>query len=227
MSRVITDVIRPPNLYYPDLDAFFTTKDTDERPFGRFKGLFVPIQRHTDIIYILDRDVDDGVVADAVITRVRGVLIGVRVADCVPILLYDRMNGVIGVVHAGWRGTAKGILKRAIQVMCGVFGSSTGEIIIAIGPSIRGCCYEVGRDVIGQVEGATGDGGYYRRGPNDRFYLDLSKANMIQALSTGISSENIWVSDECTSCNPERFFSYRRSCGSNGRQGGYIGMFLE
>jgi len=224
MIRETRGVIRPTNLCLPEIEAFFTTKDTDERVFERFKKRFMPVQRHTDLIHILDQDRDGRVVADAVITKLKGVLIGVRVADCLPILLYDKKNSIIGVVHAGWRGTAKGILRKTIHLMCGLFDSSAGEIIIAMGPSIRGCCYEVGRDVIATVEEATGDGEYYQRGIDGRFYLDLSKANLLQALSAGISIENVWLADECTSCRPEKFFSYRRSSGRGGRQGGYIGM---
>lgn len=224
MKHTENRVIRPPNLAFSGLDAFFTTKDMDDRFFERYTKLFLPVQRHTDRVYVLDDTEDDNVVADAVITRKRGLLIGVQVADCIPILLYDRKENVIGAVHTGWRGTAKGILRNSINLICEAFGSLAENIIIAMGPSIRGCCYEVGHEVIKAVERVTGGGEYYRS-LDGRLYLDLSHANMIQALSTGIAQDNIWQSKECTSCNPDRFYSYRYSGGKTGRQGGFIGMW--
>jgi hypothetical protein len=229
MRLAVTDIITPPNLSFPEIYAFFTTRDTDDRIFKRFPLIFLPVQKHTDRIHILDNVNDDAVVADAVvadavITQKKNVLIGIQVADCVPILLYDKGRGVIGAVHAGWRGTAKGILRSSINMMCEAFDSSTDEILIAIGPSIRDCCYEVGPEVIKEIECVTGNGEYYKVADNS-FYLDLLKANIIQALSTGVSEENIWHSEECTSCNPERFYSYRYSGGKTGRQGGFIGIW--
>ncbi|GAB4539517.1 MAG: peptidoglycan editing factor PgeF [Thermodesulfovibrionia bacterium] len=228
-------IIRPPNLLIEGLEAFFSTKGyNNELGTGSevtvggevtvWNGrVFYPTQRHTDDIHILN-DRQEDVIADAVITNNRGILIGIRVADCVPILIYDKGRDIIGAVHAGWRGTAKGILKKAIKAMLDIYGSAKEDILIAIGPSIRGCCYEVGDDVIKPIHDATGEGRYYK-GTNGRYYLDLSMANMIQAQSIGILQESIWCSDECTFCNPSRFYSYRYTGGSTGRQGGFIGMW--
>ena len=95
---------------------------------------------------------------------------------------------------------------------------------MAIGPSIRQCSYEVGEDVVVQVQRATGTGNYCSR-DGDRYYLDLASANKIQAEGAGLCREMIWQSDECTYCNPERFYSYRFAGGSTGRQGAFIGMW--
>lgn len=224
MTDHIEHTISPANMTIDGLDAFFTTKIADN-DLNKWNGrVFYPIQRHTDNIYILNDNRQIDVAADAVITDRRGILIGVKVADCVPILLYDRRRDVIGAVHAGWRGTAKGILKKTIKTMSDIYGSCGDDILIAIGPSIKGCCYEVGVDVMESVYKATGEGEYYK-GIDGRHYLDLSMANIIQAQSMGVPQDNIWYSDECTFCNPLKFYSYRYSGTSTGRQGGFIGMW--
>lgn len=209
--------------------AFFTTKalgqDVDaiaSRVNVSPESIYVPIQEHTDRVLILDYDLQPRI-ADAVVTKRKGILVGVRVADCVPILLYDRVKSVVGAVHAGWRGTAAGILKRAIEAMAGRFSSSPSDILVAMGPAIRGCCYAVGHEVVEAVHKATGAGDYQtvRRGNS---CIDLPAANKYQALSSGILPENIWIHQDCTHCFPEKYCSYRYARGPTGRQYGFIGM---
>lgn len=222
--------IEPQNLISCTLTAFFTTRSAGdnvgviaERYNFSKDNIYLPIQRHTDNIHILD-SVTEPIIADAVITGKKGILIGVQVADCVPLLLYDKEKSVIAAVHAGWRGTAREILKGTIRTMKERFDSSPDKILVAIGPSIRKCCYEVGDEVETFVRKATGEGDYYIKKGNKRF-IDLSSANKIQALSMGIPEDNIWQSEECTFCNPEKFHSYRYTKRSAGRQGGFIGMW--
>lgn len=222
--------IEPPNIISSTVTAFFTTRSSGDSPvmiagkaYFSEERLFLPVQKHTDRIHIL-RSGMEPVTADAVITDRRGVLIGVKVADCVPVLLLDRRRLVAGAVHAGWRGTAAGILKKTVEKMGEHFSSSPKDIHVAIGPSIRGCCYEVGDDVAAAVKDGTGEGPYHVLRGGIR-YIDLSSANMVQAVSSGIPGENIWKAMECTSCNPDRFYSYRRAGGATGRQGGFIGMW--
>jgi len=222
--------IEPQNLISCALTAFFTTRSagdnagviTEKYNFSK-DNIYLPIQKHTDNIHILDSGAEP-VIADAVITGKKGILVGVQVADCVPVLLYDKLQGVIAAVHAGWRGTAQEILKGAIRAMQERFDSSSDKILVAIGPSIRQCCYEVGDEVATSVRNVTGKGDYYIKKSN-KCFIDLSSANKIQALSMGISEENIWQSDECTFCNPDKFHSYRHTKKSAGRQGGFIGMW--
>jgi YfiH family protein len=250
--------------------AFFTTKSSgvecifqgqrlrDDIPKilnVRLEGVYLPIQKHTDKVLIVDHDFEPKI-ADAVVTNRKGILLGVQVADCVPILLYDVKKGVAGAVHAGWRGTASGILKKAIKAMADRFYSLPQDILIAIGPGIRWCCYNVGHEVIEAVEKVTsyGDcprppfnsplskGGYrgvlrrrigtvpspkskdyiIKRG--EKYCIDLPTANKYQALSSGVPLENIWISDECTFCLPEKYYSYRYAKGTTGRQCGFIGI---
>jgi len=226
--------IKPHNIIHTDVRAFFTTKVPSNpeinsglkellKHIGISKNeIYLPIQRHTNKVMILHDDFKPEI-ADAVLTQRKGVLIGVEVADCVPILLYDKQRSVIGAVHAGWRGTVAEILKTTIKIMKEEFNSSTKDVLIAIGPSIRQCCYNVGDEVKTAVHKATGEGDYYHR-RNNKYFIDLSSANRIQVLSIGIPEQNIWQSEYCTFCNPERFHSYRYTKDPNGRQGGFIGL---
>jgi YfiH family protein len=184
--------------------------------------IYLPIQKHTDKVMVIGES-PEPVIADAVITRQKGLLIGVQVADCVPILLCDPEKQVVGAVHAGWRGTAEAILKKTIHVFRERFYSNPAHILVAIGPSIRQCCYEVDGEVIRAVSLASGKGAYFRT-KGDKFHLDLASANHLQALTMGIPESNVWISDDCTFCSPEKFFSYRFSRGSTGRQAGFIGI---
>lgn len=184
--------------------------------------IYFPIQKHTDKVMVIEASPEPAI-ADAVITRQKGLLIGVQVADCVPILLCDPEKQVVGAVHAGWRGTAEAILKKTIHVFCERFFSNPAHILVAIGPSIRQCCYEVDGDVIRAVSHATGDGAYIST-KGDKFCLDLAAANQLQAVAMGVPEGNVWKSDDCTFCSPEKFFSYRFSKGAAGRQAGFIGM---
>lgn len=215
--------ISHPEIFGGDVTAFFTGRDpgVDVEPPGG-KLLYMPEQKHTCEVMVLGADLGTRV-SDAVVTGRRDVLLGVQVADCVPILLYDRRNAVVGAVHAGWRGTAQGILKKTIRVMAQRYRSLPGDILIAIGPAIRWCCYKVGGEVLEAVAKETGKGRYHLE-RDGTLCLDLPSANWQQAVSVKIPGENIWLSEECTYCYPDKFYSYRYSKGPTGRQGGFIGM---
>lgn len=221
-------------LIYPDLShkhiqAFFTGKDpgADIQMISKIlkireEKIYMPIQKHTDKIIMLEASFEPQI-GDAVITKEKGVLIGVQVADCVPILIHEKEKGVIAAIHAGWRGTAAGILKKTIKSIADRFICRTDAFSVMIGPSIRSCCYGVDHDVFNAVRNATAVEGFFRK-RDDKYFLDLAIANKLQALSMGIPERNICVSRECTSCSPDRFYSYRFAKGPTGRQGGFIGM---
>jgi purine-nucleoside/S-methyl-5'-thioadenosine phosphorylase / adenosine deaminase len=217
-----------PGIFGGSVSAFFTGRQPGADPdqISRIlkikkEDIYLPVQKHTVEILVLESSLEPRI-ADAVITKREGVLIGVQVADCVPILLYEKKEGVIAAVHAGWRGTAEGILKKTIRVMTDKLGCSEKEILVAIGPSIRGCSYEVGAEVVDAVKQGTGQKGFaFLRG--EKFFLDLAAANSLQARAVGVHEKNMWVSPDCTFCNPERYFSYRYGKGTAGRQGGFIG----
>ncbi len=222
-------IVVPPVFPSCHAKAFFTTKAShcDVGALADFLAvppvnIYMPIQKHTDKVMVLDYDRGPRV-ADAVITGNKGVFIGVQAADCVPVLLFDKKRHVAGAVHAGWRGTAASILKKTIEMMSRRFLSSPQDIIMATGPAIRGCCYEVGYEVIESVVRASGEGDYYRNS-GAKYFIDLAGANRQQALSSGVSPDHIWLSDECTFCLPEKYYSYRFAKGTTGRQCGVIGI---
>ncbi len=217
-----------PETFKGGVTAFFTGKDpgADLEEIAGILGIkeeniYLPIQKHTDKIILLESSRDTKI-GDAVVTKEVGVLIGVRVADCVPVLIHEKEKGVIGVVHAGWRGTAAGILKKTLSFITERYICGTKGLYVAIGPSIKGCSYAVDHAVNEAVIRATGEGNYYSK-KGEKFFLDLPSANKYQALSLGIPESNIWVSEECTYCNPDKFYSYRYAGGSTGRQGAFIG----
>lgn len=239
-------IIIPPIFSGFPVKAFFTTKTSgcDKDTVSKIAGIassniYLPIQKHTDKVLIVDYDVEPKI-ADAVITNRKDILTGIQVADCVPILLYDMQKNVVGAVHAGWRGTAEGILKNTIKTMVERFYSSPAHTLVAIGPAIRWCCYGVGYEVIEAVAMATGNTDADRRRrigtvpapklkdyiikKGEKYCLDLPTANKYQAISSGVKPENIWVSDECTFCLPEKYYSYRYAKGTTGRQCGFIGI---
>ncbi|MDA8432865.1 MAG: peptidoglycan editing factor PgeF [Nitrospiraceae bacterium] len=180
------------------------------------------MQKHTDRIIFLSAAREPGI-GDAVITREKGVLVGVQVADCVPVLVHEKGKKVVAAVHAGWRGTASAIVKKTVEAILDRYAGEIKDIVVAIGPAIGGCSYEVGGEVVDAVGRATGEGGYYSR-KGEKYYLDLPSANRQQVLSLGVPPANVWVSPECTFCAPDRFYSYRFSKGVAGRQGGFIGL---
>ncbi len=225
-------------MIFPDIfhnlkvNAFFTdkTESINKENLSKIAGnnsiryFYLPIQQHTDNVIILTDDFTPQV-GDAVITQRKDVLIGVKTADCVPILLFDKKYLIISSVHAGWRGAAKGILKKVIHILIEEFSSGTENILIAMGPSVGSCCYNVGEDIINELKKITGEGDYIKRQEN-KWYIDLSKVNQIQALSLGLDIKNIWLSKKCTSCKSHKYHSYRKDKESTKRQGGFIRIGL-
>jgi YfiH family protein len=227
-----SDVIYPEIFAGHNVFAFFTGMDTGSQKdrvratagIGE-EDIYYPIQEHSDRIMVLSEKGRPEEPADAVITMLSGVLVGVRVADCVPALIYDPNSGVVGAVHAGWRGTASRILEKTIRLMEKEFGASPADMLLAIGPAIRRCCYEVGEEVLRKVITATGEAqnsNSFHSLKGGRHYVDLPLANRVQAGRAGIRPENVWLSGECSFCGPAKYHSYRREKGT-GRQGGFIG----
>ncbi|HEV2583949.1 MAG TPA: peptidoglycan editing factor PgeF [Ktedonobacteraceae bacterium] len=179
--------------------------------------------------------------ADAVITRRRGVTLAMSSADCAPLLLFDPVQQAIGLVHAGWRGTARGIAAIVVDAMREQFGCQPEQIFAGIGPSIGPCCYEVGNEVHRLFLGDTDfevmpTRGAYRnlvresavftvqavddRGTGERqerLRLDLWETNRNQLLLAGLAPDHIEVAGICTSCEKARFFSYRGEHRKTGR----------
>ncbi len=212
-----------PDIFDGHAMGFFTTKTMGshiENITGR--KVYFPIQKHSDTVIELDPDLTPKE-GDAVITDRANVILGVEVADCVPILIFDTRRFVIGAVHAGWRGTAKGILKKTISTLETRYRSRPEDLLLAIGPSIGQCCYEVDNDVADAVVHETGPGDYQIK-KGDKSMLDLQRANKLQAIRLGVPESQIEAIGECTACQTEKYFSYRRDKDASGRQGGFISL---
>lgn len=149
--------------------------------------------------------------ADALVAREKGLAVGVRTADCAPILIADVRTGAVAAVHAGWRGVVAGVISEALRVLA---ARSPSDLIAVVGPSIGPCCFQVGDDVAARLAQAGGDGIVLRRGL-ERPHVDLWQAVGHQLRLAGVHAPE--VMGLCTVCHPERFFSYRRDGQQSGR----------
>lgn len=159
--------------------------------------------------------------ADIIVTDDPEVAIGVRVADCAPILLYDPKKNVAGAVHAGWRGTAARAAEAGVHALQREFGTNAANLIAAIGPCLGRCCGEIGPEVIeafrsGGADTASLDA-WFTPGRGDRSLLDLERANRDQLMQAGLDPGAILASGLCTKTNPARLHSYRAAGGTAGR----------
>lgn len=157
---------------------------------------------------------------DALISDSPGVLVGVKTADCVPILMGDLKTGAFAAVHAGWRGTAQSIIQKAISKLRDTYSSQAEDLICAIGPA-AGCeQYEVGQDVIDLFAANFSDGGkYFVETRAHHALVDLKQANRDQLIESGVSTNNIAVAPLCTMTRSDLFFSYRIEKKKFGRTG--------
>jgi len=159
--------------------------------------------------------------ADAIITNRPGITLLMRFADCVPILLYDPLCNVVGLAHAGWMGTVKGVARAVVERMHKDYGCRPGDILAAIGPSIGPDHYEVGPDVVAQVNHAFGaDAEALLLRTNGAVKFDLWAANRHLLEQAGV--RQVEVAGICTACHLEDWFSHRAEKGKTGRFGAAI-----
>jgi YfiH family protein len=157
---------------------------------------------------------------DALATNLKGVLLGVKTADCVPVLLGDPRTGACAAVHAGWRGTLAGIVKHALARMREEFGTDPSDVRAAIGPAALGCCYEVGEEVIDSFREKFDDAdSLFKPTVEGHALVDLHEANRRQLVESGVEPARVHLLPLCTICRPDLFFSYRRDCKLYGRTG--------
>ncbi len=156
--------------------------------------------------------------ADILLTNNPEVSLFMRFADCVPLLFHDPKKNVIGIAHAGWMGTVKGVAEKAVEGMQSRYGSKPEDIVAGIGPSIGVDHYEVGEDVVSQFREKYGrDEERILQTRNGSTYLDLWAANLLQLRNAGV--EQVQVSGICTACHLEDWFSHRAEKGKTGRFG--------
>ncbi|MGH2448833.1 MAG: peptidoglycan editing factor PgeF [Chloroflexota bacterium] len=163
------------------------------------------------------RGFDSTFAADAAISNVPDRHLLVTCADCVPIALADTKLGVVGLAHAGWRGTALGIGPAVVKALRQAFGSDPADLVAGIGPGIGACCYRVGTEVIESFR----DNGYQAvcSERDGGCYLDLQSTNRLQLIQAGLRSGGIETIDVCTSCHTEDFYSHRAEGRATGRFG--------
>ena len=187
-------------------------------------------QVHSAEVYVVRASPDprsEKEYCDALATRERGALLGVKTADCVPVLLGDARTGACAAVHAGWRGTLAEIVKRALDSMRAEFGTNALDVRAAIGPAALGCCYEVGAEVVESFKEKFSCAPELFTPTRDGYALvDLHRANREQLIESGVAPERIHALPLCTMCRTDLFFSYRREKalpGGNGRMLSVIG----
>jgi hypothetical protein len=188
---------------------------------------------------------------DGLMTAEPGVLLTIRIADCLPVLLVDPRRRVVAAVHAGWRGALARVIEKAVGDMRQAFGSNPQQLIAALGPSIRACCYQVGEEVVQSFHGSFAHAEqFFRPLPNrpeaatDRHSilflsnnspghapehvpaarLDLIGVAQDQLSQAGVKPGNVCVADYCTACRSDLFFSHRKEGGATGRQAAVIGI---
>jgi YfiH family protein len=199
-------------------------------------------QIHSAVIHHIIVVPGEPLTGDGLITNLPEIVISVRTADCLPVLLADKKNKAVGAFHAGWRGTLARIVEKGVGEMQAKFGSKPKDIVAAIGPGIKRCCYEVSEDfrdtfaaqfayahelfdevfdsnalhikypLLFMNQRAPGHGM-----PATKLHLDLFEANRRQLLDAGLLEKNIWISDLCTSCRTDLLFSHRAEFGKTGR----------
>jgi YfiH family protein len=154
--------------------------------------------------------------ADAILTDNPDVTLFMRFADCVPVLVYDPVRRVVGIIHAGWMGTVSKIVTVTIENMRRVYGCSPENIVAGIGPSIGVCHYQVGENVIEAVRNSFGEYSQELLTVRDgKTYFDLWKTNALLLNQAGIQS--VEIAGLCTACHTDDWYSHRAEAGKTGR----------
>lgn len=223
---------------YAKMNLGFNRGDSDENVHKNFSlmadalgvdkdRMCLSQQTHTTNVRVMtEADAGNGIIrplpytdVDGMITDVKGMTLVTFYADCVPLYFYDPVKQVIGLSHSGWKGTVGKIGLNTIRLMQDTYGCDVQDILCCIGPSICRDCYEVSADVAERFKVSFGaekvvETGMLRKSvmhpeDDDKYMLDLWKANELVFLEAGIPSENIEVTDYCTHCKPDLFYSHR------------------
>ena len=192
------------------------------------KKLVLSKQKHTDIVLPVDKDhwgaglfSPELSACDALITNTPGTALAVFTADCTPILLHDPVTGAVGAVHAGWRGTANGIVAKTAEAMQTVYGCRPEDLCAAIGPNIGFCCFETDEDVPHAMRQVFGNAAEeHIRKAGEKYYVNLKALNALHLQRAGV--QKVEISTECTVCQSHRFWSYRKVGDARGAQAAII-----
>lgn len=222
------------NLSGLDIDSAENLAENRKRflkVFGGDYALASSCQTHSADVRIV-KNLDDAKNGnqkfDALISSLENVLVGVKTADCVPVLLGDNRTKAFAAIHAGWRGTANSIIKNTVKKMRQIYGTNAEDLICAIGPAASGKNYEVGQDVISAFEeNFSTCGNLFTKTREGHALVDLHLANKEQISSIGVLPENIFIAPFCTMERTDLFFSYRverKTYGKTGRLMSVIGL---
>ena len=191
------------------------------------KKLVMTHQVHSDIVRAVTSADANGIdhhdypESDALITNEPGVALWVFTADCTPVLLHDPVTGAVGAVHAGWRGTSAAIVSKTVEKMVSLYGCEAKNIHAAIGPNIGFCCFETDADVPEAMVKTYGEEAKnHIRAKGNKYYVNLKELNAMDLRRVGVKS--IAISDACTVCQCDRFWSHRVTKGVRGSQGAII-----
>jgi YfiH family protein len=217
-------------LFRRDSDGIYRAEELDRLPwlqhgFGTklstawppWDALASAKQIHSDQVLCVESPGPQGE-GDALISNRPGVNLAIRTADCLPILIADPLKRAVAAVHAGWRGVVSDITSKTIDSMCQRFGSDAANLVIAIGPGIGPCCFEVGPEV-----GIQFAPFFPERDLSSRVKVDLVETTCRQLGRNGVKMSQISTSGLCSCCNPE-FESYRRDKEAAGRMTAVIGL---
>jgi hypothetical protein len=180
-------------------------------------------QTHSGIVHDMRDTLAAGqpVEGDAAVTALRGAALGIQTADCVPILIADRQARVVAAVHAGWRGIAARIVENAVTQMNEAYGVAPENLTVVIGPHNAVCCYEVGEEVVAAVQEPDA---IVRKPEWAKPHLNQALANKKQLLRAGVPEPQIFMTNLCTQCRGDLFYSYRREGNRAGRMLAVIGI---
>ena len=193
----------------------------------KISDLVLTRQTHSDIVRTVTRADCNGCFhrdypeCDGLITNDPGVALTIFTADCTPLLFHDPLTGAVGAAHAGWRGTAAQIGAKTVQAMCREFGCDPANIRCAIGPNVGFCHFETDADVPEAMLAAYGDEvKAFIRTAGSKYYLDLKAINALSLRRAGVI--HIDISEDCTMCRPDRYWSHRITGNVRGSQGAVI-----
>ena len=217
----------------PELQHCFTTRDTgvnDEHSaefmaeyFGVSINNFIhPTQTHSSNVDFAREGITNYPETDSLILTNKEQAVYLRFADCTPVILYDKRANIGAVAHAGWRGTVAQIVPKTAEKMLEYTNSDITDIYAVVGPSIGGCCYKVGDEVIKGVKNSVSDTNGLISEKADGIYVDLKAVNKQQLLDMKIPEHNIDICPYCTSCRNDLFYSYRKENGTDLRHNAII-----
>ena len=200
---------------YRDLNILDVNEFVSRAKF-KIKSVAAPYQTHSVNVKKVSREGNFGNV-DGLFTSNSSIVCSIKVADCMPVFFIHKTKFFYGIVHVGWRGLVGGILKNSIILMK-VNKINLEDVQVFVGPSIHKCCFEVGQDIVGLF-----NKNFIKNRKNGKYSVDLHGSLKFELESYGMNSNQIDISSECTFCNVNKYFSYRRDGAKTGRMYGLIG----